>query len=274
MDGRQAAGKIAEALELEKTLYKVGATKIFFKAGVLADLEERRDNLLTDLFRRFQSAARMHIARRRLLKLVNRAEAVRTIQRNARVYIELRDWPWWSLYTKVRPLLGATKVGDELVKKQAELAMAKERAERDAAEKQKLEDLRAALFAEKAKVESDLSSERQLGQDKDRMLERSKANESELQERIRELETTLAGLDREREAAVLAAGTAKQQLIQVQHDFDQLLEQATLLEKESDSYRAERRTSCRRARAEWRRTPNWRKSEPVSKRLSSSSRPT
>ena len=106
MDGRKAAARIAEALELDKELYKIGATKIFFKAGVLAELEERRDNLLTDVFRRFQSAARMHIARRRIRKLLNRAQAIRTIQRNARIYIQLRDWPWWSLYIKVRPPSG------------------------------------------------------------------------------------------------------------------------------------------------------------------------
>ncbi|WVF65827.1 hypothetical protein IAT40_000564 [Kwoniella sp. CBS 6097] len=236
MDGRKAAERIAEALELDKQFYKIGATKIFFKAGVLAELEERRDNLLTDLFRRFQSAARMHVARRRILKLINRAQAVRTIQRNARVYLQLRDWPWWSLYVKVRPLLAATRTDDELVRKQAELAMAKERAERDEAEKKRLEDLKAALAAEKTKVETDLSSERELGREKDRMLERSKAREAELEEKIKELEGDIDVLDAERERAVTAADAAKQRLLQVQADFEGLVEQAAMLEKQGSDW--------------------------------------
>lgn len=102
MDGRKACLLIVDALKLEKAIYRVGNSKIFFKAGVLAELEERRDALLYDVFSRFQAVARMSMARRHMKKVLNRAIAVRTIQRNARVYVELRDWPWWQLYTKVR----------------------------------------------------------------------------------------------------------------------------------------------------------------------------
>ena len=101
MDGRKACLRIVDALELDKTMYRIGTSKIFFKAGVLAELEERRDALLFDVFSRLQACARMWTARRQMKKVLNRAIAVRTIQRNARVYGELRDWPWWQLYTKV-----------------------------------------------------------------------------------------------------------------------------------------------------------------------------
>ena len=237
IDGRKAAEKIAEALELEKDFYKIGATKIFFKAGVLAELEERRDNLLTDVFRRFQSAARMHIARRRLRKLLNRAEAIRTIQRNARTYNELRDWPWWSLYTKVKPLLAASQTDSELVKKKAELAMAKERAERDEAEKRRLEELKAVLTAEKAKIELDLSSERQLARDRTNMLERSKRREGELLEKVAELEADLDVLGDDREKALSEASATKSKLAQVQRELDALVQEVAMLGKQSIEWR-------------------------------------
>lgn len=232
VDGRKAAEKMAEALELDTGLYKIGATKIFFKAGVLAELEERRDNLLTDVFKRFQSAARMHIARRKILKLINRAQAIRTIQRNARVYIALRDWPWWSLYVKVRPLLAATRADDELVKKQAELAMAKERAERDEKEKVRLEELRATLLADKSKVESDLSSERQVGRDRDMMLQRSKEREAVLQEKIQGLETDMAALIGDSDDVHADLEKAREELSQIRMDRSRLVEQVVVLEKQ------------------------------------------
>ncbi|KIY33284.1 myosin heavy chain [Cryptococcus gattii E566] len=236
MDGRKAAERIAEALELDKDFYKIGATKIFFKAGILAELEERRDNLLHDIFQRLQSAARMYIARRRILKLINRTQAVRTIQRNARAYLELRDWPWWSLYVKVRPLLAATKVDDELAKKRAELAMAKERAERDEAERQRLEELRAGLLGEKEKMARDLEAERDLGREKELMLERSKIREAELLEKIEELEKGNELLDKEREQAVMTADRIKEKLAQVQGNFEALVEQTSLLEKQGSDW--------------------------------------
>lgn len=102
MDGRKAAVKMVAALELNETEFRVGTSKIFFKAGVLARLEERRDALLFEIFTKLQAMARMYSARRQMRKILNRAVAIRTIQRNARVYGELRDWPWWQLYTKVR----------------------------------------------------------------------------------------------------------------------------------------------------------------------------
>ncbi|KAJ6486678.1 P-loop containing nucleoside triphosphate hydrolase protein [Mycena sanguinolenta] len=102
MDGREACRRMVRALELDAAIFKIGTSKIFFKAGVLAELEERRDALLFEIFSRLQAVARMWTARRQMKKVLNRAVAVRTIQRNARVYGELREWPWWQLYTKVR----------------------------------------------------------------------------------------------------------------------------------------------------------------------------
>jgi myosin protein heavy chain len=102
MDGRKACLRMVDALDLDKSIYKIGTSKIFFKAGVLAELEERRDMLLYDVFSRFQAMARRWSARRQMKKVLNRAIAIRTIQRNARQYNELREWPWWQLYTKVR----------------------------------------------------------------------------------------------------------------------------------------------------------------------------
>ena len=101
MDGRMACLRMVDALGLDQQSYRIGTSKIFFKAGVLAEQEERRDALLFNIFSRFQSAARMWTARRQMKKVLNRAIAIRTIQRNARIYGDLRDWPWWQLYTKV-----------------------------------------------------------------------------------------------------------------------------------------------------------------------------
>ncbi|KAI0045915.1 hypothetical protein FA95DRAFT_74250 [Auriscalpium vulgare] len=101
MDGRKACLRMVDALELDKSLYRIGTSKIFFKAGVLAELEERRDALLFDIFSKLQAVARKFSARRHMKKILNRAVAIRTIQKNARMYTELREWPWWQLYTKV-----------------------------------------------------------------------------------------------------------------------------------------------------------------------------
>ena len=45
-------------------LYRIGQSKIFFRAGVLAQLEEERDVRITDLVVKFQAYCRGLLARR------------------------------------------------------------------------------------------------------------------------------------------------------------------------------------------------------------------
>ena len=44
-----------EALELESNLYRMGQSKVFFRADVLARLEEERDLKITDVIIGFQA---------------------------------------------------------------------------------------------------------------------------------------------------------------------------------------------------------------------------
>lgn len=52
------------ALELDHNLFRVGQSKVFFRAGVLGHLEEERDLKITDTIIRFQSASRGYLARK------------------------------------------------------------------------------------------------------------------------------------------------------------------------------------------------------------------
>lgn len=94
-----------QALELDPNLYRIGQSKIFFRAGVLAHLEEERDLKLSEIIIRFQAYARGMLARRNYQKRLQQLSAIRIIQRNCAAYLKLRNWQWWRLFTKVKPLL-------------------------------------------------------------------------------------------------------------------------------------------------------------------------
>ncbi|KAL4250147.1 TRAFAC class myosin-kinesin ATPase superfamily protein [Abortiporus biennis] len=236
MDGRKACLRMVDALELDKSIFRIGTSKIFFKAGVLAELEERRDALLYDVFSRLQAVCRMWSARRQMKKILNRAVAIRTVQRNARVYAELRDWPWWQLYTKVRPMLAATRSDDELRRKEAELALIKERAERDKQEREALESLKMRLESEKRRVEEALESERALTVDKDALLERSKKREGELEEEVAALQTDLDTLDSQLDRALKLQKESEEKHETLRQAFDQAAEHLVRLETEQQEW--------------------------------------
>lgn len=53
-----------KALELDPNLYRIGQSKVFFRAGVLAHLEEERDMKITDVIISFQAWCRGYLARK------------------------------------------------------------------------------------------------------------------------------------------------------------------------------------------------------------------
>lgn len=53
-----------KALELDQNLYRIGQSKVFFRAGVLAHLEEERDMKITDVIISFQAWCRGYVARK------------------------------------------------------------------------------------------------------------------------------------------------------------------------------------------------------------------
>ena len=63
MDGKKAVVKMILALDLDENLYRIGQSKIFFRSGVLAHLEEERDLKLTDIIIQFQAQCRAYLAR-------------------------------------------------------------------------------------------------------------------------------------------------------------------------------------------------------------------
>ncbi|PLW35689.1 hypothetical protein PCANC_13838 [Puccinia coronata f. sp. avenae] len=192
LDGRKACIRMLGALELDESVYKIGLTKVFFKSGVLAELEERRDEYLYEIFTNLQANCRSFIHQRKMKKILNKAMSIRTIQRNARIYNELKSWPWWQLYTRVRPLLAATRDDNELRKKANELNQLKEKNERERQEREKLEAMKNAVEAEKQRVENELEQERLVSLNKEEQLIRSKEMEMAL---VEELEATRKELE-------------------------------------------------------------------------------
>lgn len=57
----------------------------------------------------------IHLAHacRKYQKLLEQSRAIRVLQSNVRAYLKLRNWPWWRLFTKVKPLLQVTAQEDE-----------------------------------------------------------------------------------------------------------------------------------------------------------------
>merc|ERR1719234_942067 len=188
MDGKKACEKMIEALELDPGLFRIGQSKIFFRAGVLAHLEEERDLRITDLVVKFQAYCRGLLARRNYQKRVQQLNAIRILQRNCAAYLKLRNWQWWRLYTKVKPLLQVTKNDEKVMQKEVELKEITEKLQTHEAEVQNLNKQYEQALEEKNILAEQLQAETELCAEAEEMRARLAARKHDMEARIEEEE--------------------------------------------------------------------------------------
>lgn len=87
---------------------------MFFRAGVLGQMEEFRDERLGKIMSWMQAWARGYLSRKGFKKLQEQRVALKVVQRNLRKYLQLRTWPWYKLWQKIKPLLNVSRIEDEI----------------------------------------------------------------------------------------------------------------------------------------------------------------
>jgi myosin protein heavy chain len=218
LEGQVVANMILGKLGMDKALYRVGITKVFFRAGVLAELEDQRDTLIRDIMIRFQSAARGFTQRRIANKRLYRAEATRIVQRNFQVYLDLQSNPWWRLFIRMRPMLGATRQAAEVKKRDEMIQQLEGKMQQEAAEKQRVEEERRRAEMDIQRIQKTLESERALALDKEEIFMRLQNREAELAEKL--------------------AGAIEDQ-DKLEDQLDELMEAKKAIEEQAEQWRKE-----------------------------------
>uniref|UniRef100_A0A8C7ZY13 Myosin, heavy chain 11a, smooth muscle n=1 Tax=Oryzias sinensis TaxID=183150 RepID=A0A8C7ZY13_9TELE len=198
MDGKQACCLMIKHLDLDPNLYRIGQSKIFFRTGVLAQLEEERDLKITVIIIAFQAQARGFLARKAFAKRQQQLTAMKVIQRNCAAYLKLRNWQWWRLFTKVKPLLQVTRQEEEMSLKEEELQKAKDVATKFESELKEITLKHTQIVEERNALQEQLQAETELYAEAEEMRVRLAAKKQELEEILHEME---ARLDEEEERA-------------------------------------------------------------------------
>uniref|UniRef100_A0A8B9RP88 Myosin-11-like n=1 Tax=Astyanax mexicanus TaxID=7994 RepID=A0A8B9RP88_ASTMX len=213
MDGKQACILMIKHLDLDPNLYRIGQSKIFFRTGVLAQLEEERDLKITVIIIAFQAQARGFLARKAFAKRQQQLTAMRVIQRNCAAYLKLRNWQWWRLFTKVKPLLQVTRQEEELSLKEDELNKAKESAIKFETELKDITLKHTQMVEERNALQEQLQAETELYAEAEEMRVRLAAKKQELEEILHEMEARLEE-EEDRSAAMQVDKKKMQQQIQ------------------------------------------------------------
>merc|ERR1712066_955522 len=113
-DNKESVYALLDKIEFSREKYRLGHTKVFFRAGALAALEEARDGIVLKLVRWMQGQCYGIIQRQKFQKKSDQRNLMKCIQSNFRKFMKLRSWGWFIIIQKTRPLIGQVNIEQEL----------------------------------------------------------------------------------------------------------------------------------------------------------------
>merc|ERR1712168_1026642 len=113
-DNKTAVYALMDKIEFDRERYRLGHTLVFFRAGALAGLEEKRDELVLKWIRMIQGEIYKRVRGRVYQQKKDQRELIVVAQRQFRRFLSLRDWGWYIIIQKTRGLIGLPNPEEEL----------------------------------------------------------------------------------------------------------------------------------------------------------------
>jgi myosin heavy chain 6/7 len=104
-----AAKAVLDASGLETEKYRLGHTKVFFRAGILGHMEEVREDKIGSVITFLTAYARGKASRLIFKKMQDQKLSLYCLQRTIRNYHIGKTWNWWKLWLAIKPNLKCSK---------------------------------------------------------------------------------------------------------------------------------------------------------------------
>merc|ERR1711942_28139 len=135
-DLKAAAKVILESIEAVNDRWRLGHTKVFFRAGTVGMIEEVRDECIKAILNYIQGICRGYLGRKQYKIEQHKKAMIPVMQRNFKKYLFFRDWTWYYLLNATKRFIGQEDVEAVIAKLEEEAAVAcsaydKEVVERD-----------------------------------------------------------------------------------------------------------------------------------------------
>lgn len=199
MDEKRAVEELLESLDLEKSSCCMGLSRVFFRAGTLARLEEQRDEQTSRHLTLFQAACRGYLARQHFKKRKIQDLAIRCVQKNIKKNKGVKDWPWWKLFTTVRPLIQVQLSEEQIRNKDEEIQQLRSKLEKVEKERNELRLNSDRLETRISELTSELTDERNTGESASQLLDAETAERLRAEKEMKELQTQYDALKKQME---------------------------------------------------------------------------
>ena len=115
---------VFKAIKLDADKFRLGHTKVFFRAGILGYMEEVREDRIGEVLSWLQAQSRGKTSRLIFKKLKDQKLALYCVQRTIRNYYIGKTWAWWQLYLDIKPKLKCSKFAQYKLEYEEKIALA------------------------------------------------------------------------------------------------------------------------------------------------------
>merc|ERR1719449_73936 len=190
---KAAALAVMDVVGMDKEKYRLGHTKVFFRAGVGGWMEEQREDKIGSVLAWLQAGARGKASRMQFKKLQDQKLALYCVQRTIRNYHIGRTWLWWQLWLAIKPNLKCSKFAQYKAEYEEKIAIAEANIDKALADRKKVEAVHNALSAQKNELVLALQSGGSAVQDIIDKTVRVEGMAQEVQKSLDEVNNRIAG---------------------------------------------------------------------------------
>merc|ERR1711994_437571 len=148
-----AAAAVMDVIKLDKEKFRLGHTKVFFRAGILGFMEEVREDKIGSVLSWLQAGARGKSSRMNFKKLQDQKLALYCCQRAIRNSMTAKTWKWMQIWLAIKPNLKCTQFGKYKKEYEDKIAVAEANIDKAISECDAVTKKHEVLVAEKQELE-------------------------------------------------------------------------------------------------------------------------
>merc|ERR1711936_1357551 len=232
---KDAAGAVMAVIKLDPEKFRLGHTKVFFRAGILGFMEEVREDRIGSVLSWLQAQARGKASRLCFKKLQDQKLSLYCLQRTIRNYHIGKTWMWWQLWLAIKPNLKCSKFAQYKAEYEEKIAIAEANIDKAIADCNKVKAVYERLSNEKNELVLALQSGGSAVQDIIDKTNRIEAMKNDLQKQLDETNNRIRG--EEDAIANLESGAGK-----VRAEADKLKGEIKTLESQMEACEEDKMT--------------------------------
>merc|ERR1719184_617679 len=155
---KAAAQAVMDILKLDKEKFRLGHTKVFFRAGIGGWMEEQREDKIGSVLAWLQAGARGKASRMKFKKLQDQKLALYACQRAIRAFMLSKTWLWMQIWLAIKPNLKCTQFSKYKKEYEDKIAEAEAHIDKAISECDAVVAKHDALVNEKSELQLALSS--------------------------------------------------------------------------------------------------------------------